>query len=483
MKDILSINIIPVSQIARQGDFDMLIVFTKNRKIPALPKLKQSLIHELKRHAAMEDYQVTAGSKILFYPSTDSPAPRITMVELGNNKTTPEIIFTICKSLKTTITRHNRCAAILHEKSDLFTISKHLVTAFYSANFTLNEFKSSSTDPKKMSMTIFSQKNIKTSVTEGSIIGRAMTLSRYLGNLPANILTPNKFSDIAHDTAQHCGLRAQTIEEKEMKEKGLNGILAISQGSHEAAKLIILEHNPKAKKTIALVGKGITFDSGGISMKQPKDMDEMKFDMCGGADVLAVLQAAAELKIPYHVVGIIAAAENLPSGTAIKPGDVITTYSGKTVEILNTDAEGRMVLADALTYAQKHFNPKAIIDIATLTSAVMVAFGGKYVAAFGNNTKLNNSLQQAADASGENIWFLPLPAKIKNELKGKIADLSNIIKGKPGDALTAPVFLQQFVDKKIPWVHLDIAGSAWNSEGATGVTIPTLIELLKSGRI
>jgi leucyl aminopeptidase len=220
----------------------------------------------------------------------------------------------------------------------------------------------------------------------------------------------------------------------------------------------VLDYNPGKKKTIALAGKGITFDSGGISLKLVKTIYEMKHDMAGGAAVLAAVLGAAALKVPYRVVGAIAASENLPSGTALKPGDVVKTYSGKTVEVLNTDAEGRLVLCDALTYLQKHYQPNLLIDVATLTSAMIISLGNDINGAFGTSAKINQQLLKAAGLAGENFHFMPLHPAYKNELNSEVADLRNIGKQR-SDAIFAALFLQSFIENNTPWLHLDIAGT------------------------
>ncbi|MBX9935459.1 MAG: leucyl aminopeptidase, partial [Burkholderiaceae bacterium] len=261
---------------------------------------------------------------------------------------------------------------------------------------------------------------------------------------------------------------------------GMGAFMAVAQGTHEELRFIELRYHGAAKSQapIVLVGKGITFDSGGISLKPGAEMDEMKFDMCGAASVLGVFQALAELQPEINVVGLIAACENMPSGRAVKPGDVVTSMSGQTIEILNTDAEGRLVLCDALTYAAR-FKPSAIIDIATLTGACVIALGGVRSGLFASNDALASALQTAGEAAQDPCWRLPLDDDYAEGLKSNFADMANV-GGRPGGSITAAKFLQKFVDGT-PWAHLDIAGTAWKSgaaKGSTGRPVGLLVQYL-----
>jgi leucyl aminopeptidase len=266
-----------------------------------------------------------------------------------------------------------------------------------------------------------------------------------------------------------------------MEKLGMGALLAVSRGSRQPPKLIVLEYpggQPK-ESPIALVGKGITFDAGGISLKSAENMDEMKYDMCGGACVLGTMLTVAELGLPLNLVGVIPACENLPDGNAIKPGDIVKTMSGKTVEILNTDAEGRLILCDALTYTQR-FNPKLVIDLATLTGACLVALGRHATGLFANDDGLANALLEAGEFSLDRAWRLPLWEEYQEQLKSNFADLANV-GGREGGAITAASFLSRFAEK-FTWAHLDIAGTAWTSgrdnKGATGRPIPLLAQFL-----
>jgi leucyl aminopeptidase len=298
-------------------------------------------------------------------------------------------------------------------------------------------------------------------VSAGIIVGQAQSYARTVANRPANVINPPALAKAARDLARSLKtVRCTIFDEKKLQASGMGGILAVGSGSQSKPRLILLKYTParqpaKGLPTVALVGKAITFDSGGISIKPAQDMDQMKFDKTGGIAVLATIRALAELRLPVNVLGLIPAAENLPSGSSYRPGDIITTYSGKTVEILNTDAEGRMVLCDALAYAARQ-KCEVIIDIATLTGACMVALGSYKAGLMSNDDDLVARLQQAADESGESVWRLPTGDEYAEEMKSKIADLKNA-GSRWGGACTAASFLQQFVGAA-KWAHLDIAG-------------------------
>jgi len=325
-------------------------------------------------------------------------------------------------------------------------------------------------------------------LTEGRMIANSVITARDLGNHPANVATPEHLAKHARAIGkQFPQIKVNILEKKDIEKEKMGGLLAVSQGSNEEPKFIILEYLPKKSlPTVVLVGKGLTFDSGGISIKPSDKMEEMKYDMSGGADVMAVIEAAAMLKLPVNLIGLIPASENLPSGAAIKPGDIVTTRSGKTVEIVNTDAEGRMILSDALDYAKK-YEPDLVIDFATLTGAIVVALGDDIIGAFGNTDKHLTALKAAAKATGEKIWPMPLEKNYEIFIKSDFADLRNTGTMRYGDSIHAANFLRHFVD--YPWMHLDIAGVAWATrekpyrpKGATGTSVRLVIEFLKRFR-
>ena len=323
--------------------------------------------------------------------------------------------------------------------------------------------------------------DIRKGIKQGEAIGIGSNLTRELGNLPANICTPSYLVSEARKLAKgNSKLKVEVLSEADMKKLGMGSLLSVTAGTVEPAKMIIMQYSgaAKSKKPVALVGKGVTFDSGGISLKPGAAMDEMKYDMCGAATVLGIFKTLTELKPGINVVGLIPAVENMPSGVATKPGDVVTAMSGKTIEILNTDAEGRLILADALTYSQK-FKPELIIDMATLTGACLVALGRHRSGLLSNSDKLSNALLKAGDAADDPVWRLPLDDEYKALLKSNFADLQNI-GGRDAGTITAGAFLAEFVGDH-DWAHLDIAGTAWITgarKGGTGRPVPLIIEFL-----
>jgi leucyl aminopeptidase len=312
--------------------------------------------------------------------------------------------------------------------------------------------------------TIKAQKTLQ----DGVNIGLAANTARDLANHPGNIATPNHLAKHAVSLGKKFKFKVKVLGKAEIKKEGLGLLQAVSLGSDEEPKFIILEYLPSKKKNssksqpIALIGKGLTFDSGGLSIKPSEKMDEMKYDMCGGATVLGIFEAVAALKLPIHLVGLIPASENLVSGKAVKPGDVIKSHSGKTVEIINTDAEGRLILADAISYTKKYYDPKLMIDYATLTGAVLIALGLDYTGYFRNNNQFDKYVKQASRQSGELYWQLPLAPEYKDQLKSQIADIKNLAENSYAGSATAALFLESFVGNT-PWIHMDIAGTAWST--------------------
>lgn len=320
----------------------------------------------------------------------------------------------------------------------------------------------------------------QTALEQASAIAAGMALTKTLGNLPGNICTPTYLADQAKDMAKKYSLKATVLEEKDMEKLGMYSLLSVSKGSRQPAKLITLEYQgaDKKQKPVVLVGKGITFDSGGISLKPGAEMDEMKYDMCGAASVLGTMQAIAAMKLKLNVVAVIPSSENLPDGAASKPGDIVKSMAGLSIEILNTDAEGRLVLCDALTYAAK-FNPDTVIDIATLTGACVIALGHVATGLFSNQDQLAQELLAAGDAAQDRAWHMPLWDEYQQQLDSNFADMQNI-GGRAGGSITAACFLSRFT-KDYRWAHLDIAGTAWKSgkdKGATGRPVPLLTQYL-----
>ena len=366
-------------------------------------------------------------------------------------------------------------------------ISSAVETAGH-AIYDFSEFKSRKRRERKtlrkLTFTVPSRRELAAgdlAAREGAAIGKGVSLTRDLANRPSNVCTPSHLAAQAQQLAKsYKSITAKVLDVAAMTKLGMNALLSVARGSHEPAKLITLEYSGAKKdmKPVVLVGKGVTFDTGGISIKPAQAMDEMKFDMCGAASVLGTLCAAAELALPINVVGVIPATENMPGGSATKPGDIVTSMSGQTVEILNTDAEGRLILCDALTYCER-FHPDVVIDIATLTGACVIALGKHATGLLSNHGPLARELLNAGEQAGDRAWQLPLWDEYQKQLDSPFADFANI-GGRDAGTITAACFLARFTEK-YHWAHLDIAGTAWisgNSKGATGRPVPLLARYL-----
>ncbi len=361
--------------------------------------------------------------------------------------------------------------------------------------YTFNKFKSDKKSlPKPInSLNIYvkdskKHKEISSVIKETEYIAEGISLARDIANTPGNNMTPSIIANIAQNISSENSLKCEIFDEKKMKELGMGGLLSVSQGSNEPAKLIVIRHDGGNNDPIVIIGKGVTFDSGGISIKPSPKMDEMKFDKSGAATVIGAIKSISLLKLPINVIAIVPLTENLLSGSSYKPGDVITHYGGKTSEIMNTDAEGRLILADALSYSLT-YKPKAIIDFATLTGACIVALGTHASGLFSNNKKLARDLFNSGQITGEPVWELPLWQPYYDQIKSDVADIKNTGSGGGGGAITAAAFLANFVNKQTPWAHLDIAGTAWIqsnpgdkkyfSKGSTGVGVRLIIRYLQ----
>jgi leucyl aminopeptidase len=315
---------------------------------------------------------------------------------------------------------------------------------------------------------------------EAQAVGAGVALTKDLGNAPPNVCTPSWLAGQAQQLArQHASIKVKVLDRDAMKKLGMGALLAVAQGSRQPPRLIVLEYlrGPKGEKPVALVGKGITFDTGGISIKPSDKMDEMKFDMCGAASVLGTFKAVAQLKLPVNLVGVIPTCENMPGGEAARPGDIVISMAGITIEILNTDAEGRLILCDALTYAEKHYAPAVCVDIATLTGAIVVALGAFPTGLFSNTPALARALLDAGEDTGDRAWQMPLWEDYQGMLRSEHADVANISGGREAGAITAASFLHRFA-RKLKWAHLDVAATAWKGKRATGRPVPLLTRYL-----
>ena len=360
------------------------------------------------------------------------------------------------------------------------------------ALYKFDKFKAEKTE-KSPDLTIIVSKSKKISQTikTSEIIADGAIFTKSIANLPPNECTPSTLAGFAKIMSKKNKMKCNIISKIELKKKGFGGITAVGKGSKNEPKLIVLEHNrgKRNEKPIVLVGKAVTFDTGGISLKPGASMDEMKFDKCGGCTVLGIMKAVSELKLPMNIVGIVPSVENMPDADAYRPGDIIKLFSGKTAEILNTDAEGRLILADALSYGEKHYSPKAIIDFATLTGACIVALGNNVAAIVSNDEKLSLKIKDASKKTTENVWELPLTQDFMDMIKSDVADMKNVGIGRAAGTITAAAFLKNAIEKT-PWVHVDIAGVAWtqtatkeksyNPKGATGFGVRLILNYLQS---
>ena len=375
--------------------------------------------------------------------------------------------------------------------------AQHAAQGAVTSQFELDKYKTKDRNDKAVSRFLFhtdaaGSGEMKRGLSRGQAIGESINFTRDLANEPPNILTPTEMANRAQKMAREVGLKCEVLDEARMKKMGMGSLLSVSAGSEEPARLIVLRYTP-AKSTaqrgelLGLVGKGITFDTGGISIKPAEGMEAMKYDMSGGATVIGTMRAIALLRPTVPVIGVVAAVENMPDGKATRPSDVVTAMNGKTVEILNTDAEGRLILADAVAYAEQQ-GATRIVDMATLTGAVIIALGNQNTGIMGNDQRFVEEIIAVGQQVGENFWQLPLGKEYSKQIKSDIADIKNIgPRGKAGTIMGA-VFIQEFIDKA-KWAHLDIAGTAWEdsvrphqAKGPTGVAIRTLIKLVENSQ-
>jgi leucyl aminopeptidase len=457
-----------------------------------------------------KDFVGRLGETATIYPQTSFPTPRIILVGLGRREEIDSagqagIYLDKLRQASASGCRKAKELRIKSFSTTLFAadlkgidagkVSQAMVEGTLLSSYEIDQYKTEKKNQTPESFTIVEEdgekiERIEKGARSGEIFSWATNVARDLANHPANILTPARLSSEAEKLAGQNNLRCRVFSLSQIKKLKLNLFSAVASGSSQSPKLIVFEYRPpgrlpgqKEPDTLALVGKGITFDAGGLSLKATENMLEMKADMTGGAVVMSVMAASARLGLPLNLIGIIPAAENLPSGSALKVGDIITSHSGKTVEILNTDAEGRLILADALSYA-KSFQPDAIVDIATLTSAIKIALGTICAGVFGNHDKLKARMIQAGQKAGERVWELPLWDDYQELIKSDLADLRNV-GGKPGGAIIAARFLKNFVGDH-PWVHVDIAGVDFSEKekpyvpkGGTGFGARLLLQFLR----
>ena len=443
------------------------------------------------------DLQGKAGQTLLLHNPVGSAAERLLLVGAGkadklDERAWHKLTGAALKALARTRTKtaFSYLSELEVQDRDLAWKTRQLALTAAETIYRFDRLKSEKSPApalRKLSLDLAggNRKTAQAALREAQAIARGMTLTRDLANLPGNICTPSYLASQARSLQKkYAGIKTTVLDEAAMKKLGMGALLSVASGSRQPARLISLEYKggKKGDKPVVLVGKGVTFDSGGISIKPSAAMDEMKYDMCGAASVLGTLTAAAEMELPLNVVGIIPSTENLPDGQATKPGDIVTSMSGQTIEILNTDAEGRLILCDALSYAAR-FKPATVIDIATLTGACVIALGSQASGLLSNNEDLSEALLAAGRESGDRAWSLPLWPEYDEQLKSPFADMANI-GGREAGTITAGCFLARFT-RDYQWAHIDIAGTAWRSgkdKGATGRPVPLLTQYLLDRR-
>ena len=469
-------------------------IFESRELTPAAERIDKAAHRHLSELMSRGDMDGKAGSTLLLHNIPSIPSDRVLLVGLGKKKEFREKAYiaatrSAVKKLNETgaTDAHFFLAEIPVRKRSLAWRIRQAVITIQESFYRFDQFKSTNKAPPlslcKLTFAIENRKALATAeeaLSQGLAIAGGITLAKTLGNLPGNVCTPAYLATTAEQLAKEHALDCQILERADMERLGMHALLSVAKGSHQPPKLIVLQYkggNP-GEKPLVLVGKGITFDSGGISLKPGPEMDEMKFDMCGAASVLGTIKAVAQMKLPLNLTVIVPASENLPGGAASKPGDIVTSMSGQTIEILNTDAEGRLVLCDALTYAER-FKPKIVIDIATLTGACVIALGAVATGLFANDDDLARDLLDAGDEAQDRAWQMPLWDDYQDLLKSNFADMANI-GGRAAGSISAACFLSKFTGK-FEWAHLDIAGTAWRSgakKGATGRPVALLTHYL-----
>ena len=455
---------------------------------------------QAKIQGSLDDSSIggSVNEAIMFRDSTVGGARHLITIGLGDPKS---MTHETLRQAAATAVNHARSAkartlaiamdTLPHNSLDANVVVQALTEGAHLADYSFNEFKASAKDVVQVEQTYIvstaKAKGHESGLDTGNTIASCVNFSRWLGDRPGNKMTPTILADETIKAAKNTKLKVSVWDKARIKNEKMGSFLSVSNGSSQEPKFIVMEYNgaSNSKKPICFVGKGLTFDCGGISIKPAAGMEEMKYDMCGGANVIATMIAIARLKLKINAIGLVPATENLAGPAATKPGDIVTARNGKTIEVNNTDAEGRLILADALVYACEQ-NPSMIIDTATLTGAMVVALGNTHTGYFTRDNDLSEQIEEAAEASGEWIWRMPITDYHVKDMKGTYADLSNISSGKGAGSSTAAAFLEQFVSKDIPWAHFDIAGTGWHvgnrlpycpSKGASGVMVRTFLQI------
>ncbi len=472
-------------------------VYEKGFASPLLKELDQKLGGLLSQARRNKEFMAKADEQILFQPAGHLPAKRVLLLGLGpkTGSSLEKIRQAAGSAMQLVIGKKlgQPTFALPPKASSAASVQAAtegiLLASYRYDRFLGEQARASRKLPKAVNLLIdaaHEKQSCESAVARAQKICRAVILARDLVNAPGNIKSPVYLAEQARAAAEESLLKCKILGQKELVKEGCGALLGVAQGSEREPQLILLEHRGggKSEAPIVLIGKGVVFDAGGISLKPAEKMDEMKMDMAGGAAVIGTMLAAALLELPINLVGIVPTVENLPSGTAYRPGDILTSLSGQTIEVLNTDAEGRLILADALTYA-KRYAPRIVIDLATLTGACIIALGHQATAILGNDQKLVQALLAAGEECGERLWQLPLWDDYDEQIKSDVADVKNT-GGRPAGTITAAAFLKKFADD-FHWAHLDIAGTAWRDKdlpyspkGGTGVGVRLLVRFLQN---
>jgi leucyl aminopeptidase len=494
-----------------KGDMIIYFVYQQNKKVPVCDN--RYVQDTVKLAFKAGDFSGKEGETLLFYPSGKGklPAKRVLVVGLGkaeegktNNGTSPADAWRDNyrkaggKVSETALkTKAEKILVVVPNPFivDNMEITECLTEGLILGSYQFNKYKKTMQEDEPQGVIkeiqLFTQKAVKPilhGMKRGRIAALAGCTARDMANEPGNVWTPTRFAEYGRKLAKTYNLTCKVLSKADMQRLKMGGVLGVNSGSSQPPKMVILQYKTSPRNpTLLMVGKGLTFDSGGISLKPPKGMDEMKFDMCGGAAALSTMQAVGEEKPKgINIVAIVPATENLPGPSALKPGDIITIYGGKTVEVLNTDAEGRLILADALAYGIKQYKPKAVVDLATLTGSVVIGLGHHRTGLMSSDDELAQKVMTAGDRSGEPLWRLPLGPEYSKQIKSKVADIKNIGNRSAG-TITAAAFLQEFVGETA-WAHLDIAGTAYNftdkpyapKNSPSGIGVRTLLELIRN---
>ena len=470
-------------------------VLENSNKVLGLPKFDANTTSTINQ--SLKDMEGKLGKLSIIPMPGKKPVQRILLAGIGKkeNLTKDTIRFVSGKiALKARELKLSEFSIIVPPSFVTESISavSQIIEGTKMALYKFDKFKTEKVETSPNLTIIVSKSNkISKAIKIAEIVADGAIFTKSIANLPPNECTPTTLANFAKSMSKKNKMKCDIISEPELKKKGFGGISAVGQGSNNQPKLIILEHSlgRKNEKPIVLVGKAVTFDTGGISLKPGAAMDEMKFDKCGGCTVLGIMKAISELKLPINVVGIVPSVENMPGGESYRPGDIIKLYNGKTAEILNTDAEGRLILADALSYGEKHYSPKAIIDFATLTGACIVALGTNVAAIVSNDEKLTKKINDSSKRTTEEVWELPLNQDYMDMIKSDVADMKNVGIGRAAGTITAAAFLRNAIEKT-PWTHIDIAGVAWtqgatkeksyNPKGATGFGVRLILDYLQN---